>query len=427
MSAPALRRYEIGRSLSGEFNVIFAVRDAPKVGIDLGRASCVETRNRRELQKLLHESRFLYTLGIQPADYTMIARSGVRVILDLYVPRAFEVLESSPQASDTVIRAEHRRDLDWTRSTMKVADFLVATNHYQRDFWIGFLAGCGLLDVADVRQSPDLTLRIGVVPHGIKEKQFEQSGGRPGPLRSRLRLSDSDLILLWSSRVLAWQDPAVLMAAMQELVARDDSIRLVLLGVGTLPDSQQARRDGHAFRTLEAVEAARATGLVGSHIFFIEERIPHNELAAWYADCDVAVGTYPASLETHYCIATRLLDYITADLPTIVSGLNVQRDLMESIGAGKVVCPGDVSALVEAILEMRCEVTRSRYIASMRQYRCDLEWETIVEPIRSYCREAGSTRRAPLSYARCLSRVASFYAQHAVFRMKQAASRRNSP
>lgn len=420
MSAPALRRFETGRGLSNEFDVVFAVNRMPEKQVDLGNAACVEMSNRSEFARALQESRFLYTLGIQPTDYLTIARSGVRVILDLYVPRAFEVLEASPQLSEAVVRAEHRRDLYWAQSGIRLADYLVATNQYQRDFWIGFLAGCRLLDVADARQSPNLDSRIGIVPHGIRERQFEPAGERPGPLRTSLGIGEDDLVLLWSSRVLAWQDPVVLMRAMKELVSQDPSIRLVLLGVGRLPDEREINADGHAWRTRQAVEAAQATGLLGSHIFFVEERVPHSELAAWYADCDVAVGTYPDSLETHYCLATRLLDYVSADLPTILSGLDVQRDLMKSTGAGVVVPPGDVEALVNAVLKMRCPETRRDCIAEMRQNRRHLNWELITEPIRRYLRSAPSSRREPLSRVSCVARLAGFYARHAAFLARRA-------
>lgn len=422
MSAPALRRFEIGRALSDEFEVVFGLSRPVPDDVDVGSARCVQIRNRRELSAWLSKADVLYTLGIQPGDYSLIARSGVRVMLDLYVPRAFEVLESSPNADESVVQAEYRRDVGWAGSSIRLADFLICTNAAQRDFWIGFMISGGLLDVAATRASPDLSRRICVVPHGVTDGQFARGaeGDGPGPLRAKLGLSRDDFVLLWSSRILAWQDPVLLMQAMSKLAEVDPKVRLVLLGVGQLPRETDRHLDGHAFRTLEAVRAAEKTGLVGKNIFFVEERIPHQDLGDYYRDCDLAVGTYPASLETHYCLATRFLDYVAADLPFVVSGTSAQQTLIDMTGGGRLVQPHNEDQLVEAILEMRSEAVRSTYTEQLRSSRSTLAWRNIVEPIRDYCRSADSSRRPSMSGLQCLKQVAAFYWQHGMYRIRKA-------
>ncbi|MEC8473607.1 MAG: hypothetical protein VXZ38_03050, partial [Planctomycetota bacterium] len=93
MSAPALRRYEIGRALSDDFDVAFGLADPSRAHGALGGARIVENRNRKQFFRNLKSCDFLYTLGVQPREYNAVARSGVNLILDYYTPRPFETLE----------------------------------------------------------------------------------------------------------------------------------------------------------------------------------------------------------------------------------------------------------------------------------------------------------------------------------------------
>jgi glycosyltransferase involved in cell wall biosynthesis len=421
MSAPALRRFEIGRALADELEVRFAVPKLPQEPVDTAEAALLVVKGPKEFNRLLRSSDFLFALGVQPREFPLVARSGVRLILDLYVPRAFEVLESSPHLSDEVVRREHRRDVRWARALLRLADYLVCTNSYQRDFWLGMMIAMGRFDIADSRRSPNAAKLIDVVPHGLSDQPFEKQGS---PLRSRLGLSEHDFVLLWSSKVLAWQDPITLMRAMQQVVHTAPQVKLVLLGTGPLPTNGHPARDGHEFRTREAVRCAAELGLLGTHVHFVEERIPVQQLGPYYRDCDAAIGTYPDSLETHYCLATRVLDYLNADLPVILSGTEPQADFIRQTGCGVLVPPADESALVEAILGMTEPERRERHVEQLRARRAELHWKRLVAPIRNYCRNAPETRRPPQDWLSICRDLGSF--RHAHLRYRRALRRETS-
>ena len=94
MSALATRRLEIGCALALECDVTFAstvarapftIRDVPVEPVGSGG----------DFRRLLDRHEFLYTLSIFPRHAFHIARSGIKVVLDLYAPVAFECLEAT--------------------------------------------------------------------------------------------------------------------------------------------------------------------------------------------------------------------------------------------------------------------------------------------------------------------------------------------
>jgi len=383
MSAVGIRKYEVGRALAATCDVTFGtIADSGAAG-QHGRVEPI--RSRADLRRLLATHDVLYTLGLQSGTFLDVVRSRIRVVLDLYTPLAFEILESWPEVPVRLLAPMHRRIVRWTNAQIALADFVVCPGEAQRDQWLGAMNAAGVLTAEMSRRNPDCRDYIDVMPFGLPEAT-PQADGRP--LRDAFpAIMPEDFVFLWSSKILAWQDPTTLLNAMACLRDRAPTIKLVFLGVGRRPSTERVDWfDPAAARTRQAFETADRLSLTGNTVFFFEDRVPYCDLGRYYRDADAAVATYPRSLETHFCIGSRLYDYLWAGLPMVISGLAAQAEFVERQGLGIVVPPEEVEALAEALLRLKDLVStraiRQNDIAAARdRYR----WSTVVGPLARYC------------------------------------------
>lgn len=407
MSAVGIRKLEIGKALAAHCDVTFGVSQPEND--DVHGAQVAPCRNGREFRRLLAGHDVLYTLGLTSGRYLDVVRSGIRVVLDMYTPLALEILESWPEMPTALLESMHRRITRWTMAQFETADFIVCAGESQRDMWIGTLNAAGLLDAATVRAEPDCRNLIDVVPMGVPQGEPTARGR---PLRDRLPADcQDDFLLLWSSKILAWQDPVTLLRAMQMLREDEPRIRLVFLGIGDLPPaSGRSLVDPAALRTRQAIDAADELELKDRTVFFLTDRIPYRDMGGFYRDADAAVATYPASLETRYCLGSRLLDYAWAGLPMVVTGGELQRSFVQDAGLGFHVPPGDAPALARAIRELKRGVAAGKFPQQrFDEARARLSWPVLAEPIVRYCRSPlARTRKRHRRMVRASARWVEF-------------------
>lgn len=382
MSAVGIRQFEVGRALAVHCDVTFA--STAETNDEAHGVRVVRCRTRGDFRGLLRQHDVVYTLGLNPDRYLDVVRSGIRVVFDIYTPIAFEILEAWPDVPTPLLSRMHRRAVRWTEAQLERADFIVCANERQRDLWLGVLNSIGRLTAERTRIRPDCRDLIDVCSFGISD--IPPTGGGH-PLRDCLPgVGEDDFLLVWSSKILSWQDPCTLLLAMRILLDEDPRVRLVFLGIGEIPTED--RRDPFspsAARTREAVTLARSLGVMDRNVFFITDRVPYRDIGSYYRDADAAVSTYPDSLETRFCLGSRILDYVWADLPMVVSGCELQREFIEQQGLGFVVPPADPLALAEAIKRIKANSPSERCRAAFAAARERLNWRVVVRPILSYC------------------------------------------
>lgn len=407
MSAVGIRQSEIGKALAPHCDVTFA--SSAETNDEVPGVRIVPCRTRADFVALLRSHDVLYTLGLNSNRFLDVVRSGIRVVLDLYTPQAFEVMECWPEVPDAHMERLHRRLVRWTLAQLAVADYVVCTTEPQRDLWLGMMNGAGMLGVGQARRDPAWHGRLGVVPMGVPATPPRANGH---PLRARLPgVGPDDFVLLWSSNLLSWQDPVTLVEAMGSVRRRDPSVRLVFLGIGQPRGPGGSLLDNMTLRTRQAREASDARGLTDSTVFFITDRVPYRDMGPHLLDADAAVSTYPDSLETHCCLGTRLTDYLWAGLPMVVSGLRIQHDFVERQGLGRCVPPANAPALADAILGIKRDVVHGGIDASaFDRARERLRWSAVTAPVVDWIATRVSRGdRARRRVVRAVGSVAEFY------------------
>ena len=201
-----------------------------------------------------------------------------------------------------------------------------------------------------------------------------------------------DTVLIWGGGIWDWLDPLTVIRAMAEVRAARPDVKLFFLGhqhpnpadVPVMPMYDRA------------VALAKELGLYGETVFFNDRWVPYEERGSYLLEADLGISAHQEHVETRFAFRTRLLDYIWAGLPMVVTGGDTLAELVAARGLGAVVPVGDVAGFARAILELLSEDDRrARRAGAFEAAREELIWPKALAPLLSVCRRP---RYAPDRY-----------------------------
>jgi glycosyltransferase involved in cell wall biosynthesis len=304
-----------------------------------------------------------------------VVGSGKPLCIDMYIPTHLENLEALGSAGDAEHVAAVAHQVAVINDDLRHGDFFLCASERQRDFWLGSLASLGRVNPANYEADPGLRALIDVVPFGVDPAPAPPE--RTGVLRRVFpAIGAGDPVLLWGGGVYNWFDPLSLVRAVDELRGARPGLRLVFLGMRNPNPGIPEMRMAAAVRAL-----SDELGMTGRHVFFNEGWVPYDERGAYLGDADVAVSTHLAHIETHFSFRTRVLDYLWAGLPMVLTGGDTLSDGIAAAGLGVAVAPGDPAAIAAGIdFLLRKPPDRS----AVRAYGAGLAWARVAEPLRRY-------------------------------------------
>jgi glycosyltransferase involved in cell wall biosynthesis len=250
--------------------------------------------------------------------------------------------------------------------------------------WLGWLEAMGRVNPFTYDQDRSLRALIDVVPTGIPAEPPRHThplvrGVIPG-------ISEEDLLLVWGGGVWNWLDPLTLIEAVARVVETHPQVRLYF------PAPRHPYREyvpDMAMRQA-AVELSRQLGLEGKNVFW-GEWVPYRERQNYLLEADVGCSLHFETAESYFAFRTRVLDYIWAGLPMIVTRGDATSELVEEHGLGFVVDYEDVDGVVDAILCLM-QIPREHFGERFEGVQKMFTWERNAEPLVRFCRDP---RRAP--------------------------------
>ena len=311
----------------------------------------------------------------------VLRQTAKPVAVDIYDPYHLENLEMGGEAL-----AE--RDGAVTRlagvvnAALRRGDFFTCASERQRDFWLGSLAAVGRVNPYNYSGDPLLRRLVAAVPYGLPREPPRRQG--PGLRGAVEGIGHDDKVVLWGGGVYDWLDPLAVLRAVDRLRRRVPEVRLVFLGMRhpnpAIPQMAVAA---------ELQAASERLGLTGKHVFFNPGWVPYERRADFLLDADVAVSTHLDHIETRYSFRSRVMDYIWAGLPMVLTGGDTLAAEVASEGLGVAVPAGDEEALEAGLARMLAEPPPAeRFMKVAERYR----WDRVAQPLAEFCR---SPRRAP--------------------------------
>lgn len=327
-----------------------------------------------------------------------LQRTRAHTIVDIYDPMHLEQLE----------QAKHLSPADWEQQVahasatieaqLSMGDYFLCASERQRHFYLGQLTTLGRVTPAAYRDDPHFEKLLGVVPFGFPDH---------APVHSRQALrgvvpgiGDDDKVIVWSGGIYDWFDPHTLIRAVAKLAQTRPEVRLFFMGtahphpgVPEMPIIQSSR------------DLASSLGVEGKNVFFNDSWVDYDDRHNYLLEADLGVSTHHSHIETTFSFRTRILDYLWASVPMVVTEGDHFGDLVGRAGLGAAVPAGDVDALVGALetyLYDEAAITRAR--KALAREREAYRWSTTLSPLVEHVAGIASgsitkPSRAPIRYS----------------------------
>lgn len=388
LAGPAIRAWNMAAALGTAHEVrlvTLAGHDGVEAPFDIVHVTAGDDH---EMSRHEQWADLIVFQGVAMAVFDSLKRSTKVIVADIYDPMHLEHLE----------QGRTHGFVDWSRGVsdatdilneqLERGDFFLAASERQRSFYLGQLAGLGRINPATYDGDPDLRGLIDVVPFGLPvdppvHERDVLRGVVPG-------IDADDRILLWSGGLYDWFDPETLIRAVALLAERRPSVRLYFQGTKhphpNVPEMAVVSRSRHL---------ADELGVAGRQVFFNDSWVDYADRQNYLLEADAGVSTHFSHIETTFSFRTRILDYLWAGLPMVVTDGDHFADLIRSEGLGVVVPPDDAEQLADALEkvlfdEVFARDARERIAEVRERYR----WDRVLEPLVRFAADPHRARDA---------------------------------
>jgi glycosyltransferase involved in cell wall biosynthesis len=329
----------------------------------------------RAMRALERESDVIVFQGLAMALFESLRKTDRIIVADVYDPMHLEQLEQGKELGRAQWDKQVLDATDVLNEQLERGDFFLCASERQRHFYLGQLAALGRINPANYDDDPDLDRLIDVVPFGLSEtppvhERAVLKGVLPG-------IGADDKLLLWSGGLYNWFDPKSLIEAVARLSQTHDDVRLFFQGtkhphpgvpeMGIVAESRQLARD---------------LGVLDTAVFFNSSWVDYADRQNYLTEADAGVSTHFSHVETTFSFRTRILDYLWAGLPMVVTEGDHFAQLVAEEKLGVVVPSGDVDALVAALEKVLYDEafirTAKRNVARVRQRYF---WSVVLAPL----------------------------------------------
>jgi hypothetical protein len=143
----------------------------------------------------------------------------------------------------------------------------------------------------------------------------------------------------------------------------------------------------------ESRELAAELGVLDSAVFFNESWVDYADRANYLLEADAGVSTHHDHIETTFSFRTRILDYLWAGLPMVVSEGDHFAAVVEAEGLGIVVHDGDVTGLAAALERVLFDADFAAFAReNIARVREQYLWSVTLEPLVEFMRDPRPAR-----------------------------------
>lgn len=306
-----------------------------------------------------------------PLTHPWLSAADIPLVVDCYDPYVLENLFLYASYVPEEAKFQHERHLKAQIEALLRADVVLCASSRQKDLFSGALMALNRLNPELAKSAGEDGL-IRVVPFGIEDTDPPPRGELRGKVEG---YGEDDEVLIWGGGIWEWFEPLALIRAIDRLRRSHKDIRLHFLGVKHpnkhIPFPKKAK---------EAIALAKQLGLKDKHIFF-GDWIPASERGKYLRDADLGVSFHITGFETRYSFRTRLMDYLWAELPMVVSaGDDLSRELT-SAGLGETLVKADEEAIVGAVEGWLDKKKQPGMMEKFQAMKARYRWSVTAKPL----------------------------------------------
>lgn len=384
MAGPGVRYWELAKVLAQYFPVKMAAPDG----------SCVPESSVIEFVTYGHSDPSVLRSALGWSDVAIVGSDVLLMcpelrkwskplVVDGYDPHTIETLAlwADFETLETQMR-RHMPRVGLLSLQARAADLIICASETQRIWWLGILEMNGRVNPHTYLEDPSLRRLVDVVPYGLPSRSFsdkeEEGGVIPG-------VGADDLLLLWGGGLWQWLDPLTVIAAMPKILEHFPNAKLLFPGTRH-PNPGMPEMP----KVTEAVERSKKLGLLDHSIYF-GDWVPRSEWPKYLARADIGLSAHIRSVESELAFRSRVLDYIWAGVPMVVTRGDATSELVEEYGVGLLVDSENVLDTANAVIELLIR-SPGWADAAFEKAREELTWQKAAFPLIEFCR---APRRAP--------------------------------
>ena len=389
LAGPEIRGWELARAFAARHDVTVAAHVAAP-SVREGIAVVPSTRRSILAQARTHD----VVAGPTLPPYLLAGGPRCLRVADLYDPVELELATIGGREA----RRAAAQQLAGRRMHLRFSDVVLCANERQRERTAADLA----------RERPGAAPPLLTVPMGLPAPP--PPAGR-GALRALFDpIGADDPVVLWWGSVWRWLDAHTAVEAIGRLSERRRDLRLVITA------GRPANTATDRLNVAEEVrELARDKGLLGRHVFFLDDWVPFEDRHRYIADADVGVTLHAATPEAELAARARYMDYVWASLPSVLAEGDEVAAELGAEGAAWLVPPKDpaavVAALDAALADPRGRAAAARACARVAErYR----WPALLAPVVDCVEALEPPRRTLSATADVAGHAGRYYARRAV-------------
>jgi len=382
MAGPGIRYWELAHVLARHFQVTLAAPGEMRLSTTGVHLWPYDLHRWDSLAPAVERAEAILLCGDVLAWFPTLTEAGMPLIVDGYDPHTLETLELFAGTPEQEQRHRERERI--LQLQCRAGDFFLCASEQQRGWWLGLLEAAGRVNVHTYGEDPSLRRLVDVVPFGLPSSPPRHTrqvlkGVWPG-------IGPEDKVVLWGGGLWQWLDPLTAIRATARVRERRADVKLVFPGtrhpnVEAVPDMPMHRA---------AVRLAEELGLLNRCVFF-GGWVPYEEWPNYLLESDVGLSLHFDTVEACLAFRSRLLDYVWAGLPMVVTRGDATGEIVSRWGLGELIDYEQDNALAAALLRL-LEKPKSEFAARFERARAGLTWERAAEPLVAFCRHP---RRAP--------------------------------
>lgn len=318
-----------------------------------------------------------------------------RVIVDGYeYPFASFFSQASFMAQRTGKQALHSYTeiVDTCLESLTRSRAVIAANPPQKFGYLSLMCAMGLINPIDA--SPDVVIQL-------------HAGAPPDPLPLEeslpieWKLRDKGPVVLWLAGSYPWFDEKVFLNSMPKILDAVPNAQFLFVGLDGRDGGDTPRQHAGAISLYALIKSNHR--LADRCVFRPWTTYADRGMA--YAAADIAVATHKHGVETLYSTRTRVIDFIWARLPSVISTGDWLSDVLIQNGAAEGVRPGDESELTQAIISLLTTSEKRRTLAANldRLARGQLSWDHQVGELHGFISQPPGLRKTGVLDGRVLA------------------------
>lgn len=375
MAGPGIRYLEMARALADSLDVTLAMPG--ETSLEVSEIQLIPYRFEQPgpLKALAETCEVLLISSFILDKFPFLNNLPARRVIDLYDPIVLENLhlyQGEPLDFQLSLNSQAIQNMNHLVSR---GDFFICGNERQRDFWVGVLTSCGRINPYTFARDASLCSLIDIVGVGFPDRipvhhPFLRGVHPAFPVEAQ--------IVLWGGGIWDWLDPLSLVNAWPQVLSHHPQARLVFLG------TRHPNPDAPRHKMADATESLATEIGQNGHTIFFHEWLSTEDHESLLCEANVGVALHSLHVETRYSIRTRVLDYLWAGLPVLISDGDVTSEWVRQYHIGAVVPPMDVDAIAKALITL-LSTPKDYWLPAFAPLAQKFSWSHVIEPLKRYC------------------------------------------